>query len=369
MIKTKKTDQFGLIRFLMSICLIICHFNILAQGFSIDYLNVLGLGKYLLKFFVWLGTCIGGRLPICFFVISGAVTFRCYKGKIEKGELGFKTFVVGRVARLFPLLGISILYMTVGQLLYYYNHSEWWMGRVNGIWEVIISLTGLSVGSVVNQLDTVNGPIWYISVLLYCYFIFWMISLKQKKWLYLVPLLLGMVIISYNINLPFLTESCACGYIGFFVGCLMCILQENKKTRSCMIKIAIGMLGLFIVLFCIFRQRVWNVCGEYYFAVLWPFLSIFILVDNITFLRNIMSNKVFDYLGKISWPIYLLHIPTICIMTQIAPWLHIKEGILWILIGVVIIEAIVIYPIDKKIQQRCMHFLNHLKENGKDECN
>lgn len=269
MIKTKKTDQFGLIRFLMSICLIICHFNILAQGFSIDYPNIFWWGTYLLKFFVWLGSCIGGRLPICFFVISGAVSYRCYKAKIENGDLDFKTFVVGRVARLFPLLWISILYMTVGQLLYYYNHSEWWTGRVNGVWEVIISLTGLSVGGVVNQLDTVNGPIWYISVLLYCYFIFWMITRKQKKWLYLVPILFGMVIISYNINLPFLTGSCACGYIGFFVGCLMCILQENKKMRSCMIKIAIGMLGLFVVLFCIFRQRVWNVCGEHFFAVLW----------------------------------------------------------------------------------------------------
>ncbi len=180
MMKHKKNfqhDQFAFVKFLMSVFILIAHYEILISS-TLPAVNKIpgSIVRGFFQIFFEAGREFGLMMPICFFVISGFLSYRQYDSKIKEREMSFYIFIYRRIVRLYPLLILSILFMTFGQWLYFYKNSNWWTGRVNELWQVIQALTGISVGTFMNSFDAVNGPIWYISVLIICYMIYWSLS-------------------------------------------------------------------------------------------------------------------------------------------------------------------------------------------------
>lgn len=170
-----------------------------------------------------------------FFLLSGYFMWR-YVEKIENG-LSFPKFFAPRALRLLPLVFIGGI--TYEVLLYIYQQTCGgdWFGVSITVWGVIIDALGIQDGWVFTN-PMVNNPTWYISVLLLCYVVFYLLTYLSKRWqvphayLFAFMVLLGCGIQTYGINLPFLNGSSCRGYYAFFFG----VLLAEGLERLCAVK-------------------------------------------------------------------------------------------------------------------------------------
>lgn len=138
-----------------------------------------------------------GYLVELFFLISGFLMFN-YIERIKQG-LDFKSFFINRVKRLLPLVAIAaILYEC---LIYFYFRifGEKFLEQGLNFFGTIISILGIQAGwSFENPM--INNPMWYISVLILCYILFYIstkISILKKincVYLYVILVFLGLSI-------------------------------------------------------------------------------------------------------------------------------------------------------------------------------
>lgn len=337
----RRHDQFALLRFVMASLLIVCHYVILVGPIDTNLFPYKSFNR-ILNVYVTAGMQIGGKVPICFFVLSGLVAYRSYYTRIMDGW-SFCQFIKKRFLRIYPLLFISVVFMTVTQWCWFYKYDEWWTGRVAAFWQVIVALSGISVGTVINVLDAVNGPIWYISVLLVCYSVFWCLCIKNNCRtggdLFVVPILVGLAVQSYEIKLPFLNMSCATGYIGFFFGVILAKILQKKRYNNTLLIFSKVLTTIMIFLVLIYRYRFFQIAmdkGESNWLC-FLIMPITIIFFDITRLRSLCSNCFFDYLGQLSFPMYLLHIPTFCLCVQVV---QANKYYYWIMFGIVLVEAV-----------------------------
>jgi len=310
----QKYDRYGIVRFVMVLLVWICHYNILMEYPKVEFEWGNHIFRRIISIIITVGTQIGGRMPICFFELSGFVMYRSYFLKICNLRIDFKGYMRKRIIRLYPLMLFSILMASCGQWLYFFLYGHWWEGRINNVWHILVSLTGVSVGTFANTIDTVNGPIWYISVLMICYILFYIIirysESSQTKYINCILfILVGIGIDSYGINLPFLTSHCALGYVGFFSGVILGKVLDNKMIEKKVKGYAVGVLTLFLFMLIVFRENAFLFIGQdvYWLAFL-LFPSIIIFVEKLK-ISSWLENAFFAWLGKISFSIYLLHVP------------------------------------------------------------
>lgn len=317
-------DYYGWLKLTMAIMIAIFHHNMLMGGSG--------------SFIETLSALLGAHLPISFFVLSGVVIYKAYYDRIVNG-IGFLDFLVRRVKRLYPMMWISIITFTVSNLIYLYHTGEWWAGRSSGLSDFFLAMTGISVGTFINRIDRINGPIWYISVLIVCYCIFYVLvrnrsllqSLLQDNRMsgyavFMIPIVVGLAIQNYGINLPLLEYNVSRGYISFFTGVVvMKVLDEHPQLlyRKPVITMAVMMLAIISILLFVFRSHNERLFDD------WDYILCFVITPSLVILCErvkktiILDNALCDYMGKISFPFFLLHIPVYLITTLFNDVYHI----------------------------------------------
>lgn len=131
-----------------------------------------------------------------YFIISGLLFYVSYQKKIGDGKYSFTQFLTKRVLRVYPLMIVTSLVMYGIQLcVFHSNHTFWSMSGNLSLPDLLLDL--LFVGkSWLNQMS-LNGPIWYLNVLMICYI--WAFGLtklfyKLKNFLvFTVPIILGLI--------------------------------------------------------------------------------------------------------------------------------------------------------------------------------
>ena len=116
-----------------------------------------------------------GYLVEFFFLLSGYFMYR-YVEKIREG-LSFEAFFVPRALRLLPLVFVSSVAEQVF-LGVYKSVCGGGTGFDNvsiSIWGLVLNAFGLQTGWVFNGY-MINNPTWYISVLMLCYVVFYLLS-------------------------------------------------------------------------------------------------------------------------------------------------------------------------------------------------
>ena len=121
-----------------------------------------------------------GYLVEFFFLVSGFLMFN-YIEKIKVG-LTFKDFFVRRIIRLMPLIIIAAISYEILLCIYPKVFGDYFYNLKPDFWGLIISMLGIQAGwSFENPM--INNPMWYISVLVLCYIIFYIltkISISKK---------------------------------------------------------------------------------------------------------------------------------------------------------------------------------------------
>ncbi len=324
-------DRYGWFKLLMAVMIAIYHYNILVQSvFSIRQSGIIAL-------FIRFSVMLGGSIPMVFFVLSGVAIYKGYYniiGRDIEDRIGFAEYIRRRIKRLYPLMWVSIIWWSIFDNVYMYNMGEWWTGRDSSLWDVLVAMTGISVGTVFNNIDRVNGPIWYISVLMVCYVVFYILCSIEGLWrkklqlihseylLFLLPVAVGLAIMNFDINFPFFNSMTAKGYIGFFVGIILIkFIRENALDRNS-VGLLIAFLAFMIQIICviIFHNKLDIFFGNWEMSLCFTFAPpIVIIVERLDY-GALFNNRISDFLGQISFPLYLLHMPcflTISVMKEV----------------------------------------------------
>ncbi len=260
-----------------------------------------------------------------FFVFSGFLMFMLYAGKITD-RASAKRFMVKRFARLYPLhlfmlmvfLGFALFRLwahkvglathETGEILPFAAGSpDSWGNFLAHIF--LLNAHGLSEGL------TYNPPSWTIGAEFYTYFLFiaFMLFMVGKRFgAGLCALLLASIIVIYallaavkpdmNITYDFGFIRCVAG---FFVGVLASRLFQFKRLnltghKSSALELAVLLGGIAFVIYC---------SGKLQFLV-GPilFLFVFVFAHDGGAVSKVMSHRLFRYLGKISYSVYMIHV-------------------------------------------------------------
>ncbi len=268
--------------------LIVLHHYELSFDLHFDRINF-GDGKFYFGYVVEL-----------FFIISGYFTFSSIR-KIREG-LNFDRFFSGKVLRLLPVAAISTLVYSLMYLI---------AGRGNNfhIWKVLLTCTGMQVGGPFYEMFT-NSHLWYVSVLLICYAVFFMaIRLSQRlkiNWRYacFFMILVGASACARAYDLPYINANAGRGYMAFFTGVfLACALREHQLKRW-VVWMCLAVVVLFSVVLIFFFD--WAEYGLNYLLTFMYYPALIVVAES-KFVQKILRWPFIGTMGAISFNVYVWH--------------------------------------------------------------
>lgn len=295
--KTKKNGAIELLRILAA-SLLVLHLH--QQGTKIDFLPIAFYG----------GKFDFGQVVELFFLISGYLMYKHIDG--IQGNISLVEFGKKRIIRLYPMLFITVL---VEFILHKISSAVvGGASYVYGIFDLLVNSFGLQQLGIYNT-KAINQPTWYLSVLLYCYFLFFLVTKVSKNKnadpfvVYSLIVVFSSAIITYGWNTLFLNSSIGRGLFAFFLGVLLGkYLDSVKKTRieRCIIILPV----LFVLL--IWRKPGWVQTGQnfLYTIMMWIPLLIFAVRWNP---ERLSKNETIAMLGAASFSVYLWNEPLTCL--------------------------------------------------------
>jgi peptidoglycan/LPS O-acetylase OafA/YrhL len=261
-----------------------------------------------------------------FFMLSGFVIMHSYGKKIESG-LPFKQFILIRLVRLWPLFAIGMLIGVVAILFHIAKHphhadfvSLLSASILNIFFIPYFSFTQSEQGKLFSSgiIFPINDPAWslffelFVNVLFFAYLRY----CKKLKLIYIVLISYVVMSVAYYVyksqNPGWDAATFLLGFprviAEFFMGVL--IYKIHRRINHIPPLFALIMTMIFLMLFWSGNIRFsWT-----FFLLLTPiFIALYSRVE-----VNSAGKVLCRYLGNLSYPLYVLHIPLYCLMTELA---------------------------------------------------
>jgi peptidoglycan/LPS O-acetylase OafA/YrhL len=258
------------------------------------YFHVLGLKLMTFEFIFDLG---GKAAVMAFLLISGLSIGYSY----DKNNVGF---IKRRFLRIYPLYFTAVL---LGVFLQYYLNSPYELpnstmvaaGNLTSVANLLL-LQGIAAITI-----TYNGPLWSIGVEVFLYLMVPLLMLLRMRCIVIITLI-------SMFAFTFLDYDFLFGYSNFIWAWpfLIGFIISAKKRAG----FAFPLLGL--SLFIVFYQQ--KIFGEP-LSILLAFVSILICLMAIYVKLELSKNAktFFNFLGTISYPIYIFHFPLYLLLYHI----------------------------------------------------
>lgn len=302
----------------------------------------------------------GGYVVELFFVISGFVIYNAYSEKIRDGKCVFTRFLTDRIIRLYPTVIATVIVICIFMWTGYALFDEPITDNANvSLLAIILNIVGLNGGTISEAAGmSVNGPSWYISVLLACYILFFIIiklcrkSKGAENVFFILLITVGLFLYFYPIQVPFLLLSSARGYVFFFIGVFIGKLQKKVDYRGNILLCIVSIALVCMYAFAYNYDLIINNGLEIGLAVVCPIVVFFI---NFKPLDYICDNKIIRFLGGISYGIFMWNMPVfigVLFVERLSDAsFHYKEVLTYILIVSInlVCGAVSYILIDKKL--------------------
>jgi peptidoglycan/LPS O-acetylase OafA/YrhL len=257
-----------------------------------------------------------GRLGVdIFFVLSGFVLAHAYFAKVREGKFDYWQFLVARIARIYPLH--LLMFGFVGLMLVGSKYlgasadpTDFPPGHILPNL-LLIQAWGLTPGA------TWNVPAWSISAEWFAYLLFPFFALIGMKF-YKRPIIgfgIGLVLFftfdqiyirMTGSSLPSATDNFGILRIvpEFLMGFMLYLIGQKRQITSAVLRN--GGLGLTIFMFILATHWQWD---ERFIALL--SLPLIYLLAEVSRAGpgNAPAFDPLEYLGRVSYSIYLLHVP------------------------------------------------------------
>jgi len=244
-----------------------------------------------------------------FFLLSGFVLAHGYGWR---ENLKFKDFILSRTFRLMPLHLVMLMVFILlefGRLFAYKNGFHFNDAPFSNLThpnEIIPNLLLLQSWLPHASPLSWNSPSWSISIEYYMYIIFFLSLFAKEKQRYLLWFFISISMFT----LLFLgTESATeilRGLSCFFAGALTYLFYKQIESR-----IHLNSYSFTVAEFIILILVVWIISSDIRFksliATLLFSLQVFIFAFEKGFISKLLKEKIFSYLGKLSYSIYMVH--------------------------------------------------------------
>lgn len=299
------------LRFFAAFGVIIGHIELTKKGFGLP--NLIESGT---PFF----STGGGHLGVLlFFVLSGfLITLLILKERDVKSEINYKKFLMRRILRIWPLYFLFITFV----IFIYHGYS--WIEETVAYPDLTIFLYYLILPNVaISGIATIQyiPHLWSIGVEEQFYII-WPLFFKKLKDKYIILILISITFIipiiphvcdflsirfeQWHVELRFIRLFFSYFLINAMaIGALMAYLYLYKKefVKKVLTKNINILITIFVFVFWVFHPSL-----GYFKDVLFSlFFSIMILSLSINGKLFLLENKVVNYLGNISYGLYVYH--------------------------------------------------------------
>ena len=271
--------------------------------------------------------CEEGKLGVeLFFAISGYLFAMASEQRLLSGRQTAGSFLLSRIRRIWPTMVCALFLTAFGQWITYRTFGTYLIindARRNGLPAFIFGLLGIQSGWFAQYEYDMNGPAWYVCVLMICY-LFCLLILRfagrrgsLRYLLYGVMILYGILCCIMDRSIPLCYSINGRGYICFYSGVLISALHA-KRTASCGKKplasrsskspvlsaLCLSVLAGYALLCASGRC----IRPELIFAII-AAPAIMGLLLNGYLLHILSANRVVHYLGGISFDMLLLNFP------------------------------------------------------------
>lgn len=329
---------------------VICFFIIF-----IHYYNRTATGVFPIK---WMPAVLvekGWIFVEFFFIISGFLF--AYSNKYRIRDVEFGNYFKARMKRLYPPVVFALLLDAAVRIVDICLNQG---GARLTVENILNTLTFASTW-LYNE-EPLPTVVWYIHVLLLCYFAYYLIARSKSETRYLlgvtVLFLFGWALYVAELDLPFLYRNIGRGYVAFSVGLLIFEFQNRfseqtrKKVAVCaMILAALSLGGVLLSSFS-------RVYGDLLLAsTLFLFPTAMLALLNFRWVSWLFSRKPLVWLGKISMGTFLVHVPVlnlfnvICSQSGVLPFDQ-PQSFVVIMLTVLMTAALWYYFIEKKLIPR-----------------
>ncbi len=277
-------------------CLIVLHHYQQANGIQLPGINFYG------------GAFNFGWLVELFFLLSGFLIAK-YIPKIRKG-MSFGEFYLKRFLRLAPMMALSVLVYDLLFLIRLHIYTGEWKTSLTTIWSTLITSVGIQDGWV-NRNPALNNPLWYVSVLLLCYAVFYFTTFLAarcgftERWAHVFMILLGIGIQNYELDLPFLNFDASRGYTAFFLGVLLAPALRGKTTGWKSVLPSCALLAAFTFLI---SRRYGMITTQINFVMTFLYYPALLIVFSSWPVKCLLRGRWLGTLGRLSFDAYIWHI-------------------------------------------------------------
>ncbi len=248
-----------------------------------------------------------------FFILSGFIFFWLYKERIENRDIGALDFSFQRFSRLYPLHIVTLILVTILQLIYICRENISFVYPYNDLYHFILNLFFASKWGF-EKGWSFNAPIWSVSIEILLYVIFFITAFSRSgTWFFCLfaSITMGKLTIHHPV---------VGGASMFFLGGFSYYVSKYFLKKACWVQYLIITASFLAWLLVILNNYAFNVknlflsnvpqlsfiINNFPCYILFPLTVIclcLIEVNKGSFLKKI------SWVGDITYSTYLLHFP------------------------------------------------------------
>jgi peptidoglycan/LPS O-acetylase OafA/YrhL len=347
-------------RFMLALWVLLFHFGLLVNSVEAEtaLLSYTRIQKL---------TSLGFHAVPIFWMISGIVISHKYCNSFD-----LRQFAIARVARLVPLHYLTLLIVLFLQLL----HS-----RLNGLDAIytccndtkhfflnLLMLHGLGL----EDNYSFNGPSWSISSELFAYFLFAIMrqrfqfnqrnSLVVFMLFYLFTIFITATSLLYDID-PHKFSRLFASVAMFFLGSFLYFSFQNGRFKTLFATLLFTLSISIVAQLSEKTQLLLSINSMFLIPYMMLFIGILLKLENdVRITRNVLSKPMIIFLaklGRLSFPLYLIHIPVQLAIVLLTKLLGITWSFLHLLAlysSVSLLMAVVInFFFEEPIRRKIIH--------------
>ncbi|MCR5575389.1 MAG: acyltransferase [Oscillospiraceae bacterium] len=304
--ENKREYALDTIRIVISVIVVFAHFQLcLGADYRVDFVSDIGTFSY-------------SYLMELFFMLSGFFTAR-YVRRIRNG-LSFRSFFLRRYLRLLPLMALSsVSWSALFILLGHHRPGSMWANQAPTLWGTVLTSLGFQEGWGFHN-SYVNHPLWFLSVLIFCYVLFYVLVRAAKRleispyYLFGAMIFVGVGVRNYGIELPFLNSTMCRGYYSFFPGVLLAALLQKRKPG----KLVLGLCALLVAgILALIGTGHFTPIGDMQLVMTFLFHPALIVLLHSDTAARLFKSPVIGLLGKASFSVYVWHMSGILIVAAL----------------------------------------------------
>lgn len=294
-----------------------------------------------------------------FWIISGFTFALVY---FNREKVTGKEFFVNRFARLYPLVFITLIIITILQTISWFLFQHFQLSNLFNAYNFLLSLFFISGWGLPGSYSF-NAPVWSVSVEIIAYIIFFAMLPYFKKFGNAILVIITCGVFA-SLFYGFLSTATLM-LVYFFVGCILYQVYEALKEKK-LILFALGVLGIILAgLVYVYQDiSVNNAAPQALFELfLFCGLIIFFLLIESKF-HDKFNNRL-KVFGSLHYSIYLWHMPLTIIVLLLFEYFGVNRSVVsnvfflvaWFVLIVVVAYFSYVYfenPLRKYIKKKLL---------------